>query len=181
MRGGVFAILSGLLVGTVAADSLRCGRQLIDRGAAAAQIRAACGEPDYVRRWPRRVLGVGRLGSQAHWYYGGVGGRAPVRLRLRDHELRQVEHLAPFPAAACTSTGWVAGLSEYALLRRCGPPSARSTTWQYIDTQPLARSLPEAVPRERWRYEFGVGRLPRELTLVDGTVVKVEVGDRSPP
>ncbi|HJO34918.1 MAG: DUF2845 domain-containing protein [Pseudomonadota bacterium] len=175
------ALLSALLVGTAAADSLRCGRQLVDRGAEAAQIRAVCGEPDYVREWPRRVLGVGRLGSQAHWYYDGVGGRAPVRLRLRDGELRQVEHLAPIAPAACTSTSLVVGLSEYTLLRRCGPPSTRATSWQFIDSQPLARSLPEAVPRERWRYEFGAGRLPRELTLIDGTVVDVDVADRALP
>lgn len=164
-----------------AADALRCGRQLVDRGARAAQIRAACGEPAYIREWPRRVLGVGRLGSQAHWYYDGAGGRAPVRLRLRDGELHQVEHLARIAPAACTSTSLVVGLSEYELLRRCGPPSTRSATSQFIDTQPLARSLPEAVPRERWRYEFGVGRLPRELTLIDGTVVDVDVAGRSRP
>ena len=44
-------VLSGLARDVSAADTLRCGRKLVQVGDSRYEVLAACGEPDDVQRW----------------------------------------------------------------------------------------------------------------------------------
>ena len=162
-------------------DTMRCGDRIVSTEALAAEVLAACGTPDYRDRWrvaPHRVV------EEELWYYN-FGARQFVRvLNFRNGQLVSIESDgygfdAP-PAGDCAPTDVVRGLSAFRLLYRCGDPVTRET---FDELRPLRHDdwsggAWRPVHRERWVYDFGADTRMRIVTLRNGRVADVELGER---
>lgn len=166
-----------------AADGMRCEGGLIDRGDGPAEVRAACGEPDYSDRWEQRG------GPPYHaipdvetWVYNPGPGRLVSILRFRNGRLLGVDSdgygfAVPGPRD-CSPNSIVTGMSKYRLLEACGEPVQRDSVILY---RPLGRHRPglfAPLRREKWLYDFGKRRLRREVVIENGYVTDVVVGER---
>ena len=85
------------------------------------------------------------------------------------------------PASSCAPTDVVKGLSAFRLLHRCGSPVTRES---FDEVYPLRHGDParregavRPVHRERWVYDFGADTRMRIVTLRDGRVVDIELGN----
>ena len=162
---------------------MRCNDRIVGSEALAAEVLAACGEPDYRDRWLAPPLYVA---DEEQWYYNFGANRLVQILRFRHGRLVSIQSdgygFDTPPASACAPMDIVAGLNKLRLLHRCGPPVTRESldelspvrrhdgTWQQGAVRP--------VHRERWVYDFGPDARLRIVTLRDGRVVDVGSGER---
>lgn len=177
-----------------AADSLRCGSRLVTVEARAAEILAACGEPDFrdVFSYPG-VSGVGVIGDVEQWTYNFGPNQLLRVLKLRNGLLIDIEsdgygfHRDSRPR--CDPAALTEGLSKFRLVRSCGEPLTRRNLGYVPTIQPrqrqrhggLSRSHgygASDVFREEWVYNFGSRYLLKVVTLEDGVVADVQNGDR---
>ncbi len=175
-----------------ASDAMRCGSRIISVEAAAAEILAACGEPDF-----RDVQSVGRqlpneIAESERWTYNFGSNKLLHILHLRNGRLVNIETDGyGFPASRsnkCSSGFIVDGLSKYRLLEQCGEPLTRRNIGFVTALKPGRRHsfggfssssdyYPVEVFREEWVYNFGNRRFLKIVTIEDGVVADVENGD----
>lgn len=166
-----------------AANGMRCENGLIDRGDGPEQVRAACGEPDYIDRWERREGPPHHaLPDVENWVYNPGPGRLLSILRFRNGRLVAIESdgygfTVPGPRD-CSPNRIAPGMSKYRLLEVCGEPSERDSVILYRPLQHEARGFFVPTRREKWLYNFGGNRLMREVVIENGRVTEILVGDR---
>ncbi len=84
-----------------AADTLRCGGRLIERGASMAEVESRCGDPDAREIEEVPIRGRGAQGAVItlgvteiqHWIYEREAGQFPVRLTFEERSLQRIEYL----------------------------------------------------------------------------------------
>ena len=165
-----------------AGDTMRCGNRLVSTEAVAGEVLAACGRPDYRDSWssaPTYAV------DEELWYYN-FGAQQFVRvLRFRQGRLVSIQSdgygFDTPPASHCAPMDVVKGLSAFRLLHRCGEPLTRES---FDEVYPLRAGDPaqregavRPIHRERWVYDFGPDTRVRIVTLRDGRVVDVELGN----
>lgn len=177
-----------------ASDSIRCGSRIISVEARAADILAACGEPDFrdVRSYP----GPGRPGEIAEseqWTYNFGRNQLLQVMSLRNGRLVNIQTDGyGFPKngpRSCAPESIVDGQSKYRLLASCGEPLTRRNLGFIQALRPRHQhryggfstsrgSYPVEVYREEWVYNFGSRYFLRVVTLDDGVVSDVQNGER---
>ena len=179
-----------------ASDSMRCGSRIVSVEARAADVLAACGEPDFrdVFSWPPPRV-PGEVADVEQWTYDFGRNQLLHVLKLRHGRLVDIRtdgYGFASPAAAprrCRSEDIVEGLSKYRLTVNCGEPLTRRTLGYVATLAPRHRHrlggwsrshghVPVEVFREEWVYNFGSNRFLRIVTLDDGVVSQVENGAR---
>ncbi|MDD3763836.1 MAG: DUF2845 domain-containing protein [Nevskiales bacterium] len=191
-HGGLLA--AALLVATTAdAASLRCGSRLVSEHMLAAEVIAACGQPDLRDVWVSARNGdAGFLGEIEEWTYNFGSSRLLRLLRFRNGRLEAIDAegygFAEGAAGRCGPADIHPGMSKYRLLARCGEPLTRVADMLFYPQQhglgrhhPLAPHLRgEVVPvmREEWTYNFGANQLLRIVILENGRVSDVGTGRR---
>lgn len=179
-----------------AGDSMRCGSRIVTVEAHAADILAACGEPDFrdVFSWPPPRV-PGELADVEQWTYDFGRNQLLYVLKLRHGRLVSIRtdgygFASPAPPhGRCQSEDIVEGLSKYRLLATCGEPFTRRALGYVPTLAPRHRHhlggwshshghVPVEVFREEWVYNFGSSRFLRVVTLDDGVVADVENGAR---
>lgn len=166
-----------------AADDLRCPGGMVGNGDTAAQVRAACGEPDFVDPWERRDTPPRyAIPARETWVYNPGPGRLIRMLHFREGRLFAVEpdgygFAVPGPRD-CGPNEIAPGMSKYRLLEFCGEPAQRESVILYRPLPPVSFARFTPVRRETWVYNFGRSRFLREVTLENGVVTDVAVGDR---
>jgi hypothetical protein len=179
-----------------AADSMRCGSRLVSVEDRAAEILAACGEPDdrEVHSYPG-VADAREIAEVERWTYNFGPNQLLHVLKLRHGRLVDIETdgygFRPGQADRCDPSALVEGLSRFRLVRSCGPPLTRRNLGYVQTYRPLPRD-PYAGPRSRgtrggyavevhreeWVYNFGSRYLLKIVTIEDGVVTEVDNGDR---
>lgn len=176
-----------------AADSMRCGSRIISVEARAAEVLAACGEPDF-----RDVLSYSGQGlpnewsESEQWTYNFGSNKLLHVLKLRRGRLIDIETDGfgfPRGEQGCAPSSVVDGLSKYRLLERCGEPLTSRQIGVISTFKPrhqrqyggwsTSRGLYSAeVFREEWVYNFGSRYFLKVVTLEDGRVSDVKNGER---
>lgn len=193
-------VMLALLLGTApgaarAGDAMRCGSRIVTVEARAADILAACGEPDYrdIYSWPAPRV-AGEVADVEQWTYNFGRNQLMQVLKLRHGRLVDIRADGyGFPRGAtpqrCDSGAIVEGLSKYRLLASCGEPFTRRTVGYVTSLQPRHRyrtggwttshgHIPVEVYREEWVYNFGSSQFLKVVTLEDGVIAEVDNGER---
>lgn len=177
-----------------AADSMRCGSRLVAVEDRAAEILAACGEPDFreVYSYPGAEE-ANVIGDVEQWTYNFGPNQLLRVLKLRNGRLVDIESdgygFRPDAAARCDPSALVGGLSKFRLVRTCGEPLTRRNLGYVQTPRPLRggqaggyprprRTYAVEVYREEWVYNFGSRYLLKIVTIEDGVVSDVQNGDR---
>ena len=173
-------ILAAFAPGAQAGDTLRCDSRIVATEALAAEVLAACGEPDFRDRWlapPHYAIG------EEQWFYNFGANRFLQILRFRDGQLVSIEAdgygFDSAPATSCAPAEIVRGMSKLRLLHRCGYPATQES---FDELRPLRyeagyhHDTVKPVRRERWVYDFGADSRLRIVTLKNGRVTEVENG-----
>jgi hypothetical protein len=180
--------------GAQAADSIRCGSRIVSVEARAADVLAACGEPDFrdVYSYPGPAS-PGEIADSEQWTYNFGRNQLLQVLKLRNGRLVDVRTdgygFPPGSPRNCSSDDIVDGLSKYRLMASCGEPLTRRTIGYVNALRPRYQRrhggfstsrghYPVEVFREEWVYNFGSNRFLRVVTLEDGVVANVENGER---
>ncbi|TJY63134.1 DUF2845 domain-containing protein [Sinimarinibacterium sp. CAU 1509] len=178
---------------TQAAGSMRCGSRLVSEGMLAAEVIAACGEPDLRDVWsPPGTYSPGYLPPQEQWTYNFGSSKLLRLLRFSNGRLDRIDSegygfAKPGGSGSCAYSDIRPGMSKYRLLSRCGEPLTKSadTLWQPLSAHgahhPDLRALHNSVVRvyrEEWIFNFGASQLLRIVTLENGSVVDVQTGRR---
>jgi hypothetical protein len=174
-----------LLSGTpAAADTMRCDGSVIRDGDRSFDVLRLCGEPSFRDEWDE-YLAYHHLPS-AHveeWYYNFGPSRLLHVLHFRNGRLTRIDtdgHGYDGSGGGCSPYEIVFGMTQYALLSRCGPPDARE---RRLELRSLPRrgglhTYPITVRVDEWIYNFGPAHFIRIVTLVNGRVDEIETGDR---
>lgn len=175
------ALLLSLPIPEVVADTLRCDRQLVRTGDRKIEVREACGEPDVVvPLYSVYTTRHGPVVTHEEWQYNFGPQRLVRFMHFRNGRLTRIRSgRSGFRTTqgSCSSPGALErGLSELELLARCGEPEHRETIVidRHYRVEKLGRVFEEGLPGEEWLYEFGSGRFPRVVTVVNGRVVDVD-------
>lgn len=190
------AAFAMLAAGTAAqaGDSMRCGSRIVSVEARAADVLAACGEPDFrdVYSYPG-PSSASEVADSEQWTYNFGRNQLLQVLKLRNGRLVDIQTDGyGFPhdgARRCASDDIVDGLSKYRLFASCGEPLTRRTIGYIHALKPRYQRrhggfttsrghYPVEVFREEWVYNFGSNRFLRIVTLEDGVVANVENGER---
>lgn len=178
------ACLGLCLLAVAPAHALRCAGRIVEIGDHAYELRKRCGEPYWVDRYSEwLVLGErGPFEQQIErrveaWFYNFGPNRLLRRLVLRDNRIVREDSLGygyTTLGRACNLDALVAGTSTGEIVARCGAPATQESRYAseiVRDGSGLARQ--RVIRREEWVYE-PAARAPRLLTLVDGTLARVE-------
>lgn len=177
-----------------ASDSMRCGSRIVSVEARAAEVLAACGEPQFRDVFslpaPRHA---GEIAAVEKWTYNFGRNQLMHVLKLRNGRLVDIYTdgygFSPAAQPRCNASRIVDGLSKYRLLASCGEPLTRRDVGFITALQPRHRRdvgglslqrghLPVEVYREEWVYNFGSNAFLKIVTLDDGVVSDVENGER---
>ena len=179
-----FVLIFTALASAADADSLRCGKRLIGVGDRQFEVRRACGEPDItVVINSFLTLQYGPIPYDEEWQYNFGPNNFMRFLRFRNGKLTNVE-TGPYgfsePARYCSPIDLSTGLSSLELLGRCGPPNLveRRIAEQSYSLGPTYPVFPVGTPVEDWVYEFDTTHFYRVAVVIEGTVIKIETGDR---
>ncbi|MGQ0697071.1 MAG: DUF2845 domain-containing protein [Panacagrimonas sp.] len=186
--------LSVFVLPVSAADSIRCGSRIVSVEARAADILAACGQPDYRDVFSYPGPGASNeIADSEQWTYNFGSNQLLRVLKLRNGRLIDIESDGyGFPKAGsgrCSPTSIVDGLSKYRLVTSCGEPLTRRTVGFVNALKPAHQRryggfstsrgyYSVEVFREEWVYNFGSRYLLKVVTLEDGMVAEVENGER---
>lgn len=177
-----------------AGDSMRCGSRIVTVEARAADILAACGDPDYrdVYSYPGPRV-PGEISDVEQWTYNFGRNQLLHVLKLRHGRLVDIRTdgygFTPTAAPRCDSGALEEGLSKYRLLASCGEPFTRRTVGYVTTLQPRHRRrvggfttshghIPVEVFREEWVYNFGPNQFLKVVTIEDGQIAEVDNGER---
>lgn len=193
----LMVLMSGVMLAPpqAMADSMRCDSRIVTVEARAADILAACGEPDFRDVFSYPVpRGAGVLADVEQWTYNFGPNKLLHVLKLRNGRLIRIDRQGygfRTPVAQRCAPGVLAnGLSKYRLLQVCGEPLTRRDVG-FITTLKPGRShriggfsssrghYPTVtVFRQEWVYNFGSRYLLKVVTLDDGVIADVQNGDR---
>lgn len=191
-RHRIIKTLALLLTAAIAAssvaadDSVRCRDRLVSVGDLKLQVLRACGEPDYREDWFRGHHGP--FSAVETWTYD-LGPNQFIRVfEFSAGRLQSISFdgygFAAGSNARCQPSALTTGMSAYRLQRSCGPPDSIDVLEVLAPPRPLLRP-PAARPysvvathRERWVYNFGSRQLLRIITLENGRVTDIELGER---
>lgn len=179
-------LLSALLLGSgeAVADTMRCDGKVIRTEDRSFEVLRHCGEPSFRDEWDEYL--AYHHAPTAHveeWYYNFGSSRLMHVLRFRNGKLTAIDtdgHGFDEGRSSCRPIEIVSGMSQFALLSRCGPPDARE---RRIELRSLPRrggyrDYPVSVRVDEWAYNFGPNSFMRIVTLVNGRVDEVDTGDR---
>lgn len=164
--------------------SMRCGGQLVGAGDSQYDVLSKCGQPAYRDRDVQYLLlGDVRLQQQTIWYYDRGTNRFIDVLHFRDGILSRITSagygFGDASSQKCNSNQILVGMTDYELLRTCGPPQARRSV---VSVLIPADSAPEGtylvVRVEQWQYNFGANQFPRTVTIRKGVVRHVRTGSQ---
>lgn len=197
LAAGAALVLGGLAPSAASAEAIKCGTRLVSVGDTALTLRARCGAPDHLARYPivhrtvagpvASTAGTGGVAVQEEvqlWTYVGDAGDLWRVVRVRRGIVRSVKAVGrPHRKAegeSCTGASLRdrATVGEVRLV--CGAPVDRS---RWIEERRVRRGdgwVVRTVVRERWTYDPGPGRLLRVIELVNGELVSVTTAERSP-
>lgn len=179
-------LLSGVLMLALplpeaGAGTLRCDGSLVRTGDRKFEVREACGEPDVVvPLYSVPTAQYGPVVTREEWQYNFGPQRLVRFMRFQDGRLVQIRSgRSGFRTTegSCSSPGALErGISELELRARCGEPEHRETIVieRSYRLENLGLVFRQGLPGEEWLYEFGSGRFPRIVTVVNGRVVDVE-------
>ena len=190
------AILLVAAAPAFAADSFRCGGHIVERGDRAIRVEALCGPPSLVEHRPvESVYGYGVDGVET-WTYN-FGPRKLLRvLTLRNGRVSDISSdgygfLARDKTAStraksrCNPYDLAEGMTSFRVLDLCGPPDDQQQVQVFVPLTPKERARyphlrhsKRQVQREEWTYNFGRDHLIRTLTLENGRVRHIDVGER---
>lgn len=186
MRLPSLFLLATLLThgGQAFADAMRCDGKVIRTEDRSFDVLRYCGEPSFRDEWDE-YLAYHHVPT-AHveeWYYNFGRSRLLHVLRFRNGRLTAIDtdgYGFDEGGRNCRPVEIVAGMSQFALLSRCGTPNARE---RRIELRSLPRkgghrSYPVSVRVDEWIYNFGPSSFIRIVTLVNGRVDRVDTGDR---
>jgi Protein of unknown function (DUF2845) len=85
--------------GTAAADSMRCGKWVVNEASSAAEVVEKCGEPQRREETKQDVLGTNSLGNTIklgvqtieRWYYKPSTGSLPMLVTVVDGKVKTIE------------------------------------------------------------------------------------------
>lgn len=179
-------LILAMLLLSPSAFAMRCGTRLVTEGLEDFRVRERCGEPFWTDHYTNvDVLGAyGPLERQRSvqydvWYYNFGPRRLMQRLVFRDGQLLREDSLGYGVAeigADCNPNRLLDGLSAGELFARCGEPAARRS-----DTDTIVRRPAPGVERwsdqrrETWTYDFGDGRMLRQVRILNGRVTGSEL------
>jgi hypothetical protein len=178
----VLAATAGL---AEAGNSFRCDGQIVEEGERQIEVQRACGQPDFRDAWDEYLLYTPYPAAHVEeWYYNFGPSRLVQLLKFRNGRLSQIESAgygyARVPGSGCDPKDIDFGISHFELIARCGYPSSQERRIE-LRSQRLSGdrySYPVGTRVDEWVYNFGPGHFLRHVTLVDGRVDKVEIGDR---
>lgn len=183
-RVALFAALAALLWPGIA-GAMRCGNELIREGDRTYEVRQACGHPDHIEKQADAHLeGLGYVGVREVWYYDRGGNAFVRRLTFREGRLSHIETIGRSGKAVggCDPHFIDEGLSSYQLLAECGEPTAKESWHEYGRFKIGSHEIVSGrVEIEEWVYDFGPQHFIRFVRIIEGRVVKVELGDRGTP
>ncbi len=173
-----------LATGSAQADIMRCDGKVVSTGDRSYEVLQRCGEPSFRDEWQER-LAYHHLPS-AHveeWYYDFGPARLVHVLRFRNGRLTDIDtdgygfHENP---GHCSPGEIVFGMTQFALLSRCGEPAARERRLELraLPDKGGRHAHPVTVRVDEWIYNFGPAHFIRIVTLVNGRVDRIETGDR---
>lgn len=192
----VALLVSGILALPPArAGSLRCGARLVDEGAQAAELLAACGPPALRDRWNYALPNGNVVADIELWVYDFGPSQLLRLVKLRKGRITEVETdgygFGNADPGRCEPRTVSEGLSKYRLLRRCGEPltrraenvlkslhSAPEIYRRGDDPYALRNQYVTPAYREEWVYNFGSRAAMRQVVIEDGWVTRVEHLDR---
>ncbi len=186
MRLPSLLLLTVLLAGSgqAYADSMRCDGKVIRTEDRSFDVLRYCGEPSFRDEWDEYL--AYHHAPTAHveeWYYNFGPSRLLHILRFRNGKLTAIDtdgYGYEQGQGRCRPFEIVSGMSQFALLSRCGQPDARE---RRIELRSLPhkggrRSYPVSVRVDEWIYNFGPSSFIRIVTLVNGHVERIDTGDR---
>ncbi len=163
-----------------AGASMRCDGKLVQTGDRKFEVREVCGEPDVVI--PLHTVYTARYGhvpTREEWQYNFGPHRLTRFLRFQQGRLTHIKngpHGFRTLDGNCRPGDIDRGISQLELKARCGEP--REVEVIAIDRtyriEGVGMVFQAGLPAEEWIYEFGSGRFPRIVTVVNGRVVEVE-------
>lgn len=189
MKSIVCVVAAVLLLGAIpaeAAGAMRCGSRLVSEGDRAADLIAACGQPNFRDAWGYAQPNGNVLADTEEWTYNFGPNQLLRVLRLRNGRIVSIDsdgygYNEP-GGGRCESEDLVPGLSKLRLLLSCGEPLTRKSLGLLRSydhgRRPGYRDRYEAVWREEWVYNFGSRKLMRILIIEDGRIVDVQSGNR---
>lgn len=186
-RTGLLALLAlaALTLSTAAPAALRCGNQLVQEGDHQYDVLQACGPPDYEEKHADAFLqGLGYVGVWEEWYYERGPNKFVHRVTFRDGKVSHIETVGrpERPGGGCDPHMIDTGMSSYELLSKCGEPDSRDSRYEYGRFRVGPHDIVSGKVRiEEWVYDFGPAHFRRYIRLINGRVVKVELGDRGSP
>lgn len=169
-------------------SSLRCDSKVVSAGMLAAEVLAVCGEPDLRDVWA--VPGAYGYGAPTEQWTYNFGASQLLRVLLIRNGRAEIIDSAGygFPTPRdrrCSPNDIQPALSKYWLLTHCGEPLTRVADYVFYSEPRHPRpGLPKfhgavsPVYREEWTYNFGSSNLLRLVTLENGLVVEVQLGNR---
>lgn len=179
------ALILAFIAFAPSAFALRCDGRIVDVGTRDFQARDRCGAPYWIDRFVDiEVVGADQAVEYQKevpfeiWYYNFGPQRFLSRLVFRDGVLVAEEGLGygvDEIGDDCSPNLRFSGMSAGELYARCGEPLSRRSTGGVVVRRP-------APGVERWRdlrsedwvYDFGEGRLLREMHLRNGRVDSVQ-------
>lgn len=182
-RLGIAVLLTAFIL-PAAADSLRCGRNLVGTGDRMFLVRELCGEPDIkVVLSSAYTIRFGFLPYDEEWQYNFGPQKLMRFLHFRNGQLTSVQtgpHGFIRPSESCEPLEITEGLSLLELLNRCGEPMLveRRVAEHDYSLGPAGPFFPTGTPVEDWIYNFGRNRFYRIVTVIDGRVINIASSDR---
>lgn len=166
------------------ADVMRCDGGVVNTEDRSFDVLRRCGEPSYRDQWDE-YLAYHHLPS-AHvevWYYNFGPSRLLHVLRFRNGRLTSIDtdgYGFRSGSRDCSPGHITEGMSQFALLSRCGQPDAseRRLELRSLPRQHGHHTYPVTVRVDEWLYNFGPSSFIRIVTLVNGRVDRIETGDR---
>lgn len=166
------------------ADSMRCDGSVVRTGDRSFEVLRRCGDPSFRDEWDE-YLAYHHVPT-AHveeWTYNFGPSRLLHVLRFRNGKLVRIDtdgHGYDEHSRVCDPYDITLGMSQYALLSRCGPPDERERRLELrsFPTHHGRRTHPVTARVDEWIYNFGPSSFIRVVTLVDGRVDEIETGDR---
>lgn len=178
-------ILALLLAsGPAQADAMRCDGKVIRTEDRSFDVLRHCGEPSFRDEWNEYLAHHhGPTGHHEEWYYNFGPSRLLHILRFRNGKLTAIDtdgYGYDEQGGNCRPFEIAPGMSQFALLSRCGNPDSRQ---RRIELRSLPRKHgyhghPVSVRIDEWIYNFGPASFIRIVTLVNGRVDRVDTGDR---
>lgn len=178
-----FLLLAAGVIAAGPVQAFRCGNEIVSEGARKYEVLDKCGAPDFEDSHAGAYLeGIGPVNVIERWYYNPGPTRFIHILTFFHGRLRSIEtggrgFNPNRRGGACQPNELDVGMSKYELLSRCGKPVARDSWYENAGPRFHGRHHPAGtVLVEEWTYVFGANRFRRFVRIMNGRVVRIELG-----